>query len=346
MVCVFASVNLSLHHKVQKFSSGTGSPGWSQKKGRKTVVVVVHLLVKCTRRCCNDICQMVPLYAFVEFEVLSAFLLTVSKRYCSCCRDSVWCGELPALIRCGYVELIRCARLVRKDRCWMKPKISTSHYRLWAMSSLHWQMDRWLSATVVLTAFIVSCDIISAMMNDLLCHSAFFAHGSGCVVFCILMSMSVCGSVCLYARISPEPRAWSLLNFVCMLPVYVAQSSSDMLTIGCIAYRREGVFFPIDNAYISATTHAIFTNFFMLVACVRGLVLLQHVYDRLHCISPGRGFSSSLTMHYRPGKGEMGVHSAGKVCYLRLPCVICHAAGFHSVPWQQADTHPAGESWR
>jgi len=26
--------------KVQKFSSGTGSPGWSRKKGRKTVVVV------------------------------------------------------------------------------------------------------------------------------------------------------------------------------------------------------------------------------------------------------------------------------------------------------------------
>jgi len=33
------SVNLPLHYEVQKFSSGTGSPGWSQKKGRKTVVV-------------------------------------------------------------------------------------------------------------------------------------------------------------------------------------------------------------------------------------------------------------------------------------------------------------------
>ena len=41
MVGVFASVNLPLHDKVQKFSSGTGSPGWSQKRGRKTVVVVV-----------------------------------------------------------------------------------------------------------------------------------------------------------------------------------------------------------------------------------------------------------------------------------------------------------------
>jgi len=38
MVCVSASVNLPLHHEVQKFSSGTGSPGWSRKKGRKTVV--------------------------------------------------------------------------------------------------------------------------------------------------------------------------------------------------------------------------------------------------------------------------------------------------------------------
>ena len=40
MVSVFASVNLPLQHKVQKFSSGTGSPGWSRKEGRKTVVVV------------------------------------------------------------------------------------------------------------------------------------------------------------------------------------------------------------------------------------------------------------------------------------------------------------------
>jgi len=39
MVGVSASVNLPLHHKVQKFSFGTGSPGWSRKKGRKMVVV-------------------------------------------------------------------------------------------------------------------------------------------------------------------------------------------------------------------------------------------------------------------------------------------------------------------
>jgi len=33
-----------------------------------------------------------------------------------------------------------------------------------------------------------------------------------------------------------------------MLPVSMAQSSSDMFTIGRIAYRRKGVFFPIENA--------------------------------------------------------------------------------------------------
>jgi len=41
MVCVSASVNLPLHHKVQKFSSGTGSPGWSRKKAVKWLCVCV-----------------------------------------------------------------------------------------------------------------------------------------------------------------------------------------------------------------------------------------------------------------------------------------------------------------
>ena len=39
MVSVSASVNLPLHHKDQKFSSGTGSAGWSRTKVRKMVVV-------------------------------------------------------------------------------------------------------------------------------------------------------------------------------------------------------------------------------------------------------------------------------------------------------------------
>jgi len=50
---VSASVNLPLHHKVQKFSSGTGSSGWSQKKGRKMVVLVASKRknqLLCTRK--------------------------------------------------------------------------------------------------------------------------------------------------------------------------------------------------------------------------------------------------------------------------------------------------------
>jgi len=35
MVGVFVFVNLPLHHKVQKFSSDTGSPGWSRKRAVK-----------------------------------------------------------------------------------------------------------------------------------------------------------------------------------------------------------------------------------------------------------------------------------------------------------------------
>ena len=42
MVGVSSSVNLCLHHEVQKFSSGTSSLGWSRKKGRKTVIMVVR----------------------------------------------------------------------------------------------------------------------------------------------------------------------------------------------------------------------------------------------------------------------------------------------------------------
>jgi len=38
MVGVSASVNLPSHHKIEKFSSGTGSTGWSRKKGHKMVV--------------------------------------------------------------------------------------------------------------------------------------------------------------------------------------------------------------------------------------------------------------------------------------------------------------------
>ena len=50
----------------------------------------------------------------------------------------------------------------------------------------------------------------------------------------------VCLCVCLSASISPEPHTRSLPNFLCMLPMPVARSSSGTLTTGRINYRREG----------------------------------------------------------------------------------------------------------
>jgi len=69
-----------------------------------------------------------------------------------------------------------------------------------------------------------------------------------------MMSTSVCGSVCLSLRISPEPHERSL---------------------------------PI---------------FFVHVACVRGLVL-RHVDDRPHRLSPGRDFFSIDNALYSIGFG-------------------------------------------
>jgi len=47
-----------------------------------------------------------------------------------------------------------------------------------------------------------------------------------------------------------------------------------------------------------------FCQVFVHVACVHRSVILRYVYDRPHCLSPGRGFLPSLKMHYRPGKGD------------------------------------------
>jgi len=40
IVGVSASVDLSLHHKVQKFSAGTGSPWWSRKRAVKRLLLL------------------------------------------------------------------------------------------------------------------------------------------------------------------------------------------------------------------------------------------------------------------------------------------------------------------
>jgi len=71
MVSVSASVNLSLHYKVQKFSFGTSSPGWSRKKGRKTVVVVNACF------CCVRFCFSIPSQEIISGERLQNDLFCV-----------------------------------------------------------------------------------------------------------------------------------------------------------------------------------------------------------------------------------------------------------------------------
>jgi len=65
MVGVSTSVNLPLHHRSKSSLLVPGSPGWSQKKGRKMVVVwcggafllTVHGVNLCQHRCKCHICK-------------------------------------------------------------------------------------------------------------------------------------------------------------------------------------------------------------------------------------------------------------------------------------------------
>ena len=55
------------------------------------------------------------------------------------------------------------------------------------------------------------------------------------------LCVSDCLTFCLSARISPEPHTCDLYQiFLCMLAMSVVRSSSNMLTIGRIAYWQEG----------------------------------------------------------------------------------------------------------
>jgi len=73
----------------------------------------------------------------------------------------------------------------------------------------------------------------------------YFARGSGYKVLwwvrlcmCVSVCLFVCLPVCLYARISPKPYMRSLPNFLCMLPMAVARSSSSVVSIRFVGYFR------------------------------------------------------------------------------------------------------------
>jgi len=118
MVGMSASVNLPMHHEVQKFSSGTGSAGWSRKKGCKMVVVVVVIIRPyystswmqpvATDRVAWSVSWSITTVSPEHFRLLSVYSIVtfcVSRRrrkmYCSHTRLSVCLsvrGRTPTLL--------------------------------------------------------------------------------------------------------------------------------------------------------------------------------------------------------------------------------------------------------
>jgi len=69
------------------------------------------------------------------------------------------------------------------------------------------------------------------------------------------------------------------------------------MSVVCLSVRQD----------ISRTTRAIFTKLFLHVAYVCGSVLLRHVYNRPHRLSPGRDLLShwQCTITYLLQKGTL-----------------------------------------
>jgi len=197
----------------------------------------------------------------------------------------------------------------------------------------------------------------------------YFTRGSGCEVLwwvCLYGSVClwICGSVCLSARIfpephaiftnfcarclclwldspaacwrqaasriagkgfsspltmhiSPEPHARSLPNFMCMSLMSVARSSSDTFKIGRIAFRRKGVFFPIDNVYLRNHTRDLYQFLCMLPMSAAWSSSDMFTIGRITYNQEAVFFSIENALS--AGKGD-GSAQPGEICYLRLPC--------------------------
>ena len=111
MVSVSASVNLHLHHKVQKFSSGTSSPGWSRKKGRKTVVCV------CVFHHCQYSYSLLPL----QLSSLNAEL----RKWTMLSTQLEWIQATET--KYTFVHT-KCRKVARKTDQWVARKLTSNHY--------------------------------------------------------------------------------------------------------------------------------------------------------------------------------------------------------------------------
>jgi len=123
-------------------------------------------------------------------------------------------------------------------------------------------------------------------------------------------------SVCLSARISPQPHARSLPILLYMLPMSVARCSSDKFTIGRITYHREGVFFPIYNAYIFGATRSISLPIFLCMLPISEALSFSDMFT-IGRIAYRRvfHFSSPLKMHYRRERGDRSTQHERSVIY-------------------------------
>jgi len=126
---VSASVNLPLHHKVQKFSSGTGSPGWSRRKGRKMVVVWY---------CMWQLYTIICTHTWAVFTVDSCFRLTLCQRIWINCNTFVeqcphpWSLKLLLMNRQINIQLPSVLW-----HCWLGIRTSIRPVKNWVMRYWH-----------------------------------------------------------------------------------------------------------------------------------------------------------------------------------------------------------------
>ena len=80
---------------------------------------------------------------------------------------------------------------------------------------------------------------------------------------------------------------------------------------------------PREYLRFSGTTREIFVKFFMHVAYVRGSVLLRHVYDRSHRLSPGAGF---LPLQNALSAGKVGWECTARAKYAIYDCLVIGVA--------------------
>ena len=123
IVCLFASVNLPLHHEVQKFSSGTGSTGWSRKKGCKMVVVKTvvvslsssshFLLLYWTVKVQSMVHDVMWRLLRLTWTVLCRWFSNGADAESGWNQDDAWPVKL-----CDQRDEIQCCVFERGCRCW------------------------------------------------------------------------------------------------------------------------------------------------------------------------------------------------------------------------------------